>query len=113
MSWNNCITLDQGFIFYAEYRIVGNDVTTTQQNQIFARRRAAESIKSSKTTTTSVSKVLETQKHPTSVLQKEANVDENGVYILDEEDFERIENRFKARRELLTKSCLSQGNTFG
>ena len=70
-------------------------------------------MKSLKTLTLPVSKVLETQKGPTSeVLQKEANIDENGVYILDEDDFERIENRFKARRELLTKSCLSQGNTY-
>ena len=105
--------MDQGFIFYAEYRLVGNDVTTTQQSQIFARRRAAESIKPSKTTTILSPKVSETRKRPTSeVLQKEANIDENGVYILDQEDFERIENRFKTRRELLTKACLSQGNTF-
>ena len=71
------------------------------------KKRAAESIKLVKTsnllsTSTKEQKVVEQK-----VGQKE--VEQNGVHELSDSDLERIEERFKRRRELLSKSCVKQG----
>ena len=67
------------------------------------KKRAAESIKLVKT-----SNLLSTSTKEQKVAEQK-EVEQNGVHELSDSDLERIEERFKRRRELLSKSCVKQG----
>ena len=75
-------------------------MTTVKSSDI---KRAAESIKLVKTSNALLSTSTREQK------VVEQKLEENEAHELSDSDLKRIEKRFEKRRELLSKSCVKQG----